>query len=290
MPATLDNSGRSLLASNLFRFAKLWRITRADGVVLRYTDNAHALVTGNETYIPGDFDASASESRSGFKDSNVELRGFLSADAITDTDLRAGVYRGAEIEVFTVDHRYPWATVFRTDVMLVESVRYTGELWEVRVLGLAGVLQQPAGRTLNRDCDANVGDTRCGVDLEAHRVAGTISTVVEARRKFTTSLTGTDGLYDLGEITWTSGANNGLTSEVKTYLNTGGALTLQVRAPHPVSAADSFTIVPGCAGIRDHCKGTSGVSGKPWATNIARFRGYPDMPGTTALMNTPDSK
>lgn len=289
MPSTITKGLESLLAANMFRFAKCWKLTRTDGVILRFTDHIAPIVIGSDTYVPASFDSSAFESKTGFPQNNIELRGYLSSSAIAYEDLRAGLYRGATIEVFVVDWLYPWAGNFRTDTMTVESVKYTGEIWEAQVLGLTGLLRKKVGRTLNRDCDANVGDTRCGVAIESHRKTGTISTVSESRRVFTTTLVDADGLYDLGEITWTSGLNNGLQSEVKSYLNASGALTLQIRAPYAVAVSDTFSIIPGCAGIREHCKGTSGTGGKPWATNINRYRGFPDIPGTSAILQTPDT-
>lgn len=290
MPALISNSQKSLLGPRVFRFAQLWEIARRDGVVLRFTDHWEPIRWGFETFEPADFEATASEGQAGFTENNVQIAGAVASDKITYEDLRAGLYSDARVTVRVVDWRYPFAEIggaFRTDVFLVDGVRFSGEVFTADILSLPGVLVRKVGRSLNRDCDAEVGDSRCGLDLELYRVSGEILSVVETRRKFTTDLTAPDGRFDLGRLTFTTGASAGFSLDVKTYLNASGAVELQIRSPLAVAAGDEFTIVPGCGQTREDCKGTGGTKNRPWPTNIVNFRGFPDMPGSTVLLKTP---
>ena len=292
MPITPSISMQSFLGATTFRFARLWAIMRTDGVVLRYTDHNTAIDYAGDTYTPAVFDASAGETKEGFSENNVELRGYLAASEITKEDLRARMYADATVTVLVVDWRYPFAGYYRKDTMSVESVEYTGEVWQASVLGLAGLLRRKVGKVLNRDCGVSkLGDSRCGVDIEAHRKSGEVTAINEYSRVITVDLVDATGLYDLGEITWTGGNNSGRISEVKKYENSGSAIvTLQLRAPYEVQVGDTFTIIPGCRRIREDCKGTSGTGGKPWANNINNFDGYPNMPGARIVLKTPDAK
>lgn len=86
---------------------------------------------------------------------------------------------------------------------------------------------------------------------------------------------GSIGFYDFGLITFTSGANAGLSMEVKKY--TVGVIELQLPMPYPVAVGDNYTIVTGC-GKRfvEDCvtKFNNGVN----------FQGEPDLPGIDKVM------
>lgn len=292
MPATVSNSAKALLRGNVFRYVRLWKLTRRDGVVMRFADHPEPIVWEGQVYTPADFEPSASEHRAGFAENNVEIRGGISSQAITYQDLRAGLYNDARVEEITVDWKYPFSETvghFRRDVFIVDGVQYSGEVFQGDILSLPGVLSRRAGRTINRDCDAEVGDSRCGLDLELYRVAGEITAVSEDRRVIETDLSDPDGRYDDGVVTMTSGPNSGFNLFVKKYLNADGEIQLQLRAPFSISVGETFTIVPGCGRTRADCKGTTGTKNRPWPTNIENFRGFPDMPGSTTILKTPNS-
>ena len=292
MPLTIQN--RELSSGKFrssFRFARVWEIERTDGVSLYFTDHSEQIEYLGNTYEPAVFDSTAATQSVGFEENNIELRGFLASSHITKEELRARLYSNAKITVRVIDWRYPYAGEFRTDIYNVESVKYTGEVWEASVLGLSGILRRKVGKVLNRDCNVErIGDARCGVDIESHRVSGEITAIDESDRVFQTDLTGADGLYEPGEITWTSGDNAGLISETKTNQSTNGVVELQVRTPFPASVGDGFTIIPDCRRVSEDCKGADGTGGKPWPDNSENFRGFPDMPGARVVMKTPNAK
>jgi len=293
---TLPASLQSLIDSNAFRFCRLWQVTRVDDVSFYFTDHNMPVEFFGTTYIPAHFDASSREEKAGFSSDSVELKGFLAADAITKEELRARMFADADVTVRVVDWRYPFAGAYRTDVMKIESVKYTGEIWEASVLGLSGILKRKVGKVLNRDCNVlRVGDLRCLVDIEAHRVTGEITAIDETNRVFQTDLTDADGLYHMGMLLWTTtggglGLNDTFETEVKQYLNANGQITLQIRTPYLAQVGDTFSIIPGCSRSREDCRGVAGTGGKPWVDNILNFRGSPNMPGARLLLKSPDSR
>lgn len=53
------------------------------------------------------------------------------------------------------------------------------------------------------------------------------------------------GYFDGGRVTWLTGANAGLSMEIKTWDGTD-ALDLFLRMPHDIQIGDTFTAIPGC--------------------------------------------
>lgn len=118
-------------------------------------------------------------------------------------------------------------------------------------------------------CLNTLYDSLCGVSRSARTVTGTASGATDSRRvTFSHSLAQAAGYFDLGAITFTTGANAGASRTVKQH--TSGALTVLQPWAAAVAGGDAFAIVPGCD--------------KSWATcgakfsNAARFRGMPYIP------------
>mgnify|MGYP006424588635 CR=1 FL=1 len=288
MASSLTSATVALLKTPILRYARLVEITRADGVVLRYTDHDRPLEYEGETFVTALFDASAVEASSGFSNDNLELEGALSDEAIKEEDIRAGLYRGADVRIIIVDWLYPFAGPFRVEKYQIETTRWTGEVFAATLIGATERLNRRAGNAIKRDCNAILGDSRCSVDIEAHRKTGAITAINDAFRDFETDLTDADDLYALGEMVFTSGANKDVVRDVKKYKQASGQLTTQIRFVNAASVGDTFTVIPGCRKVLEDCKGTSGSGGKPWPDNRENFRGFPDLPGTQILIKSPN--
>ncbi len=275
---------KSLLVRGQPCFATCWRITRADGVILRFTEHDCALVVAGETFTPmGGFDASARQKQQGLRTRNLETRGVLSSDAITTEDLQAGKYQDAMLEEFLVDFKYPWAGLIQQAVWWTTDITFTEEGWSAQLEGLGSFLQRPIGRLINRTCDADLGDANCGVNLASYTLtAQTVAEVVDQRVEIKTSIPvgHGNGYYTLGVLTWTSGNNNGFTSEIKDYKETAGRLVLQLRTPYDIAVSDTFSIYPGCDRTASTCKNKF--------NNRINFRGFMTVPGTAEAMSVPD--
>lgn len=280
MPSPMTPHLVALSLSGVLRQSTCWKITRTDGTVIALTDHDSPLVVGGVTYSPTNgMSSSARQKQQGTKAQNAEARGVVSSDLITEADLRAGKYRDALIEEFVVDWRYPHAGQFARARFWIDSLAFTGDHWTANIAGAIGRLKRKIGRTYNRTCDANLGDSRCSFDRSSVTVSGSVSTIVEQRRVFTTGLTAARGYYNLGVLTWTSGANVGEISEVKNYVLAGGRVSLQLRTPFDIAASDAFTIWPGCDKTLATCKAKF--------NNVANFRGFPSMLGSDTLVKSP---
>ena len=86
---------------------------------------------------------------------------------------------------------------------------------------------------------------------------------------FATSLTEADGFFAKGVLTFTSGANAGLSRAIQSYTNAGGLISTAFPLPFPPGAGDTFTAVRGCLLTMADCTAQG---------NLARFRGQPFIP------------
>lgn len=252
-----------------------WKVERRDGVVLGFTDHDLDLSFDGVSFAAATgFTASEVVSSLGLAIDNLEVEGALAAAAITEADLAAGLYDGATVELWRVN----WADTAQRVLMrkgaLGEVSR--GELaFTAELRGLAHALQQATGRTYQRLCDADLGDNRCGINVDAPEFKGTgsVDTASDDRILVVSGLSGfADNWFRFGKLAWTSGANAGRIAEVKGHTKGSTVtLTLWQRAPSPVEPGDGFTVTAGCDKTLTACRAKF--------DNIANFRGFPHMPG-----------
>ncbi|MDE1939813.1 MAG: DUF2163 domain-containing protein [Alphaproteobacteria bacterium] len=267
---------QSHLASGVTTLCWCWTLTRRDGATLGFTDHdepvtldgvVHQAVTG--------FTASEVQSTLGLAVDNLAVGGALSADALDEADLAAGLYDAASIAIWRVNWQAPEQRVLMRKGSLGE-VRRGRAGFQAEVRGLAHLLNQPVGRVFGHGCDADLGDTRCKVALAA--IDGAVASVTDARR-FTANGLGAyaDGWFTNGKLSFTGGANAGRAMEVKRHA--ANALELWQAMSEPVAVGDTFTLTPGCDKQFATCKSKF--------ANAANFRGFPFMPGNDAALSYP---
>jgi uncharacterized phage protein (TIGR02218 family) len=153
------------------------------------------------------------------------------------------------------------------------------------VRSLAHLLNQTVGRTFQHACDAELGDVRCGVDLEgpAFRASGSV-TAVTGDRSFTASGLGgfAAGWFTLGRLTWTSGPNAGRLAEVASHEIAGGVrrLTLLEAPVRSIAEGHAFVVRAGCDKRLETCRDRF--------ANVASFRGFPHVPGQDTVIRYPN--
>ena len=223
------------------------------------------------------------------EDENLDLLGVFDSEAITDADLYAGRYAQCRILHFFVDWRVPEYGPISKSTYSISSVTFTGENWEAAIVGLTGQLKPKIGNLHSRNCSFALGDPdSCGVDLGALSIAGVrVSTVIDAddtvnplnRGNFTAYNADIPGIvddyYNLGTITWVTGNNAGLTSEIQNYVDANRKFALQASVPFLIQQGDTFDLSPGCGKTLTICDTKF--------DNSLRFGGSPFMPTTDAL-------
>jgi uncharacterized phage protein (TIGR02218 family) len=258
-----------------------WRISRSDGVALGFTDHDRALSFDGTMFEP-ESGFAASEIRAG-SDLAVDAQdatGVLSSDRITETDILDGRWDNAAVELWRVN----WADTSQRVLLrrgAVGQIRRGRMAFVAEVRSLAHVLGQTVGRTFQAGCDAALGDTRCGIDLEnaIYKGTGVVTDLLRDRAFMASGLAGFDaGWFTSGTLTWTSGANAGRITEVLAHGLDGSiaTLTLLEALVRAVAESDSFIAHAGCD------KRIATCSAK--FANVANFRGFPNIPGQDAVL------
>lgn len=117
--------------------------------------------------------------------------------------------------------------------------------------------------------------------LAAGRITTESATVVkEPAGPEITIVAQTMGYFDGGRVTWLTGANAGLSMEVKTWDGTD-ALVLFLPEPYDIEDGDTFTIVPGCDKRIPTCV-AFGL--------ILNFGGEATVPGVNGALVYPDGQ
>ncbi len=278
----------SLRTNKTHRFSTCWKVERTDGVIFRFTDHNAGLMIDGELYLSmGAYDATARQNLDKLQTQNMEVKGMLTSIAITHDDLINGLYREAKIIEMLVDWKYPWAGIFFLRYYWITETTFNGESWEAKLEGITRWLQPKVGTVYARPCRYNLGDDRCSpdgeIDLDALSENGTVSDVTSAgldnRKVFLANgLTAEDGYYDYGYLTL-----DGIDYEILSYTTAGILKKIVLCEPCPVKIEvdDTFVIYPGCDRMFSTCKTKF--------DNVINFGGFPYIPGTDRVLQTPRS-
>lgn len=258
--------------------AQVWTITRTDGEVFRFTSLDRDLEWLGETYQACDsLVPSASESVSEVDAAgNMDLSGAIGPDGITELDLYAGLFDGAEVEAWLV----PWSGTGRQHRLLKGTfgpIEQSQTGFKVEILGDgAKLLQTPLVRLIQPQCRWQFGDARCGVDLAPLTVTGTIDSATGQRSFVDAARAEAAGYFTRGRVTFTTGSNAGVSAEIKEH-SAGGNFELWPRLAFPIVAGDQYSMTPGCTNLKAASGGTNGCTA--WA-NLVRFGGFDKVPGS----------
>jgi len=296
MSLDLTGAFADVLREQTKHFAQTWKVTREDGQVFSYTTHDRIIEYDGVEYTPvGGFSDSDRRVETALQDHSLDFVGAISADEITDDDLRAGLFSEAEVVESLIDWRAPWVGPFISRRYWVVRATFNDVLWSVELSGSSRFLRAAVGDTFTRNCTHTLGVT--GVDGYGCTVAVSTTTGVAVLgtldgdkrliiRADPTDLNGgsdgNDDHYNFGEVTFTSGANNGITGEIKDYAGTNRDITMYQPFPYPIEVGDEFTIKVGCDKTKSTCVSKF--------NNLPEFRGYPYLPGSDRVLTTPRAR
>jgi len=271
------------LAGGVTSLCSCWRVRRRDGVVLGFTDHDRPIAFDGVVHAPASgLDASDAVAHAGLKVGGLEVTGALRSERISERDLQAGVYDNARVETWLVN----WAAPAERHLMRVGSigeVRRDGVSFTAEIRSLAHELDQERGRIFRATCDADLGDSRCRVNLASAEWTAEATVLAAAGRRISAALPGErpSGFFDGGTLTFTAGANAGRQSEVIRHLREADEDQLELWHAwlDPIAAGEGFTVSVGCDKRLATCRDRF--------ANIASFRGFPHMPGNDFALSYP---
>ena len=268
--------------------ATLWRVQRTDARVYGFTSLDEDIVFDGIRYVAGSgISPSAISTKAGLQVDNLEAGGFLDSDAITETDLRLGLWDHAELRIFQVNYADLSAGALKLRRGWLGEVTLKDQKYTAEVRGLTAALNAVVGELMSPACMAELGDARCTQDLTDYTTTGSV-TSVKSDRIFGTDLatsivnltpttTGAPTSDYFGFLTWLTGANAGASMEVREY-HVLGQISLQLPMSSGVLAGDTFSVVASCRKSREVCIAQFG--------NIVHFRGFPDLPGFDKILTS----
>lgn len=268
------------LLSSRSSFGKvdLYTLTLQDGTVIRSTSSDRNISWAGNTY----FSDSPMMQRT-----KVRLVIGIEVDSMTLTimspdDLvsgftyreaaRRGIFDGCSVLVETAYiENFPFPVgVVHTFSGLVSGIEAGRSSIEMEVKSSLELLSSPFPRNVYQStCLHTLYDSGCAVNRASYTVAGQVLGALSQKSMTSDIVVYSDGYFDLGVVTFTSGPNNGLSRSVKSYSNDG---TFSFSSPLPALplSGDSFSAIPGCDKLLGTCRSKF--------NNSNRFRGFPFIP------------
>lgn len=280
----MEQAFRDHVASGLTTLCRCWALTRVDGTRYGFTDHDRDLAFDGLTFrADTGLSAAALQQASGLAVDNTEAIGALSDASISEAEIEAGRFDGAEVEAWLVN----WADVS------VRWLAFAGALGELRraggaffaeLRGLSDALNRPVGRVYQKPCTAVLGDGACRFDLDApgYVAEETVQTVEGAQVFRWPDLSGFEpGWFTDGRLEVVSGTAAGLWGTVKadTFDAEGRKVVLWSPIRAEVAPGDAVRLVAGCDKRFDTCRLKF--------NNLLNFQGFPDIPGEDWMMAVP---
>lgn len=254
------------------------RIEPEFGDAVRLTDYPTDLqMAGGQLYLSGSgyqmADLSTDSSMSG---SSVDLEGILGLAGVSRERLAAGDFDHARYYVFATDWSAPVEDHEQVSAGVFGRVKLVADRYTVELMSLIDLLSQSVGETYEPRCMRSFGQLagrvikRCGVDLEALRVTGSVGSV-SGRASFTDpARSEPDDWFAYGLLTWLTGSNAGRRpAQVKVHA-AGGAIELFEPPPAAIQPGDTYSMTPGCRKRLQDCRDKY--------ANVVNFGGFPNLP------------
>ena len=250
-----------------FQMVDLWQITLNGGAVIRWHSGGMntPLTFNGQTYLAGPLiDRGKVTTKLGLETATLDMK--VSA---TTADLISG----GPIIPFAVGRGFDGATVILYRAFLASwafpfvivgaVIDFSGRVTQLKNVSRSNFTMTVSSWTVL--LDVNMGpdvfqagclnqhyDTDCG--LTATLISGAVGSGASTQLAFQSNLTQADGYFNKGILTFTSGANAGVSRAVQTYLNTNGALAVAFELPAAPASGDAFTVARGCLLTLTDCK------------------------------------
>jgi uncharacterized phage protein (TIGR02218 family) len=283
---TMNAEMQAHLATGVTTLCRVWAVERSDGHALGFTDHDRDLAFDGITFrADTGLTAMALQQGTGLSVDNTEAMGALSDAAISEADIEAGLYDGAEVRCWLVN----WADVNLRALQFrgqIGEIRRDGGAFEAELLGLTDLLNQPMGRGYQAPCAAVLGDASCGKDISEEGYQAEVEVLsVEGNILTFASMPGYEvQWFQRGVLEVLSGSGAGQSVPIKRDWETqnGREITLWTAMGAPVSAGDTVRLTAGCDKRMETCRNKF--------NNLINFQGFPDIPGNDWTVAFPASE
>ncbi|AEI93411.1 DUF2163 domain-containing protein [Roseobacter litoralis] len=280
----MNENLKTHLATGLTTLSHAWAIERTDGVILGFTDHGRDLAFEGITFrADTGLSALALSQSTGLSVDNTEAIGALNDLSIREDEIEQGRFDGAEVRAWLVN----WTDVDQRWLQFRGSIgelRRTDGGFQAELRGLTEALNRPLGRVFQKPCTSVLGDRDCQFDVSAPGY--TIDLAIEAvDRSRIFQWNGFNGFeanwFTRGRFEVLDGPAAGLWGMIKHDRLDGNSRTIELWEPirAPITPGASVRISAGCDKRSETCRLKF--------SNLANFRGFPDLPGDDWLMAVP---
>ena len=314
---TIPGALQTHLNGEITTLATCWKVTLRDGTIFGLTDhdadltlNADGL--GSVTYVAATgYRRTAIQTQLGLQAGNLELEGLFDTDGITEDDLRSGRFDFAGIKIFTLNWANTSQGIIKERRGVLGSVTRKEGMYTAEMRGLASYYQRNLLELYTADCRADLGDTRCTVQVSPvqwddgiAKVVGdrVIATSGHLRRQFRASVAGTTGGVEPswsdtidatvtdGSVTWVTEYRYVIPATVATVTRQDLFTIVESVTEFPVLPSDGpdwfhagiVTWVTGDnADVKQEIKSVNQTTG---AVSLYLGAGAPIVPGDTLLL------
>jgi uncharacterized phage protein (TIGR02218 family) len=255
--------------------ARCWKVTRKDGVILGFTTHTRDIVfQGVPYYMVWGLTTSSVKSSEGFSVDNLAISAFLTAQ--NETDILAGKYDGATLEVFTVNYLNLGLGKLIDKVGFLGEVTRADGVFQAELRGLMDMLRTKIGRVYTAACDARLGDARCGFNLTP--VPMTITAVTGPKSFQATALAGfPTGSFTVGYLRFLAGENVGVERDIR--FHAGINIDLFLAPVFPMVVDELVFLYQGCDKTKSTCIRVF--------NNVVNFRGFDYVPTIEQVFDSP---
>ena len=274
------------LATGATTVCRAWAVVRRDGTVYGFTDHDRDLAFEGVAFLASSgLTARALQQTTGLSVDNTEALGALSDASVSEADLLAGRFDGAEVRAWLVN----WASVEDRVLQFrgtFGEVSRAGGAFQAELRGLTEGLNQPQGLAYQHSCSAVLGDGKCRFDLTqpGYFTQRAVEEVVDQRVFRFAGFAGFDDRwFERGRLVGVTGAASGLMGLVKNDRIVGSVREIELwqSLGSDLVAGDLIRIEAGC----DKRAATCRVK----FANFLNFRGFPHIPGEDWLTSYPVS-
>ena len=199
----------------------------------------------------------------------------VTAPSIVEPDIIAGKFDLAEVRMFQVDYTNPGGGKLWLKRGWLGQFESKQDVYKAELRGLTNILTQQLLELYSAGCRYDFGSTRCGIDLGSYTTSGSVGSVVSQRE-----FSGASGeQYRYGLLTFTSGLNAGLSSEVQ---DAGGNILLFDSMPFTIQGGDGFSLTQGCDKQLATCRDRY--------SNVVNHGGYHYLPGQDTIQRVVNAK
>lgn len=266
------------LAGEVTQLAMCWKLWRRDGVALGFTSHDRDIVLDGMTYRSGPgMTPSAVSQGDLLRSDSMEIEGVLGSGAITGLDFEAGRWTGARVGLLVCDWSSPEAGFLWLAKGSVGEIAHpfpaSEGAFRAELLSDGHGIERWAPVRLSPMCRSELGDGRCGVNMDARRIEVVLAAGGGGRLTMAAPLA-SPGDMDGGQLRFMSGPLSGVDRRIAAV--EGADLVVEDPLPDVSFAGVRALVWEGCDKRFETCRSRF--------ANAAAFNGEPHVPGTDALL------